>query len=305
MSPHRRNVVVGAVVLLAFFALGWMSLQFANKGFAALFTKGTPVTLYAPRADGVSEGSAVQYLGINVGQVRELQLNPDGTGVIISLIINEGNHVPENVEGTIKSSGLLGSNANIGLEPVGPPSKTLIPAGTKLRIQPGSSNSFIPPEVTGILEDIQKRELIKHLDETVVSIRDQAVKFGKLMESTNELLGDKKMQEDLRQSLANLRTTTEKADKIGAEFQTLTASLNTTNRGLNDRIEQIGKTLTKFDSVVAKIDKGEGTLGKLANDPKLYDSLADTSGELKLMVADLKRLVEQWEQEGISFKLGK
>ena len=136
MSPNRRNVVVGVVVLLALGVLAWMCLQFANQGFAALFQKGTDVVLYAPRADGVSEGSAVQYLGINVGQVRQLQLNTQGTGVVISLTINEGNHVPENVQGAIKSSGLLGSTANINLEPVGEPSKTLIKAGTELHIQP-------------------------------------------------------------------------------------------------------------------------------------------------------------------------
>src|SRR4051812_23679743 len=119
MPPHRRNVVVGAVVLLGLGALGWMSLQFANKGFAALFTKGTEVTLVSPRGDGVAEGSPVQYLGVNVGQVRDLKLNPDGTGVIITMIINEGNSVPENVQGTIKPAGLLGTTANIGLEPVG------------------------------------------------------------------------------------------------------------------------------------------------------------------------------------------
>jgi phospholipid/cholesterol/gamma-HCH transport system substrate-binding protein len=310
MSPHRRNVVVGAVVLLALGVLAWMSLQFANKGFAALFTKGTEVTLIAPRGDGVAEGSPVQYLGVNVGQVRDLKLNPDGTGVVINLIINEGNHVPENVQGTIKPAGLLGSTANIGLEPVGAPSKNLIKPGTQLEVQPGSSNTLIPPEVTGIIEDIRKRDLVKHLDETIVTLRDQAVKFGKVMETTGELLGDKKMQADLRATLANLRTTTEKADKITGDFRTLTgqvqsltANLNTTNRGLNDRIEQLGKTLVKFDSVVAKIDEGDGTLGKLTNDPRLYEALADTSSELRLMVADLKRLVEQWEQEGVSLKL--
>jgi phospholipid/cholesterol/gamma-HCH transport system substrate-binding protein len=310
MSAYHRNVVVGAVVLLALGVLSWMSLQFANKGFAALFTKGTEVTLLAPRADGVAEGSAVQYLGINVGQVRDLKLNTDGTGVVISLIINEGNHVPENVQGTIKSAGLLGSTANIGLEPVGQPSKQLIQQGTQLEVQPGSSNSLIPPEVTGIIDDVRKRDLVKHLDETIVSLRDQAVKFGKVMDSTNELLGDKKMREDLRGALANLRSTSEKADKLAGEFNsltgefhTLTASVGKTNRGLNDRIDQLGKTLERFDSVVAKIDKGDGTLGKLTNDPRLYEALADTSKELKLMVVDLKRLVEQWEQEGVSLKL--
>ena len=119
MSLHRRNIVVGAVVLLALGVLAWMSLQFANQGFAALFTKGTEVMLVSPRADGVAEGSAVQYLGVNVGQVRDLKLNPDGTGVVITLTINEGNRVPENVQGTIKPAGLLGDGAHVAAQPDG------------------------------------------------------------------------------------------------------------------------------------------------------------------------------------------
>ena len=35
----------------------------------------------------------------------------------------------------------------------------------------------------------------------------------------------------------------------------------------------------------------------------LYESLLDTSRELNMTIKDFKRLVEQWEQEGVSFKL--
>ena len=44
---------------------------------------------------------------------------------------------------------------------------------------------------------------------------------------------------------------------------------------------------------------------RLIRDPKLYDSLVATANTLNLMMADLRRLVQQWEQEGLSFKLSK
>ena len=59
-----------------------------------------------------------------------------------------------------------------------------------------------------------------------------------------------------------------------------------------------------FQSMADKMDKGEGTIGKFVNDPRLYESLSDTSAELNLTVKDLHRLVQQWEQEGVSLKLG-
>jgi len=41
------------------------------------------------------------------------------------------------------------------------------------------------------------------------------------------------------------------------------------------------------------------------NDPKLYEAMVDTIQELNGTVKDLKRLVQQWEQEGVSLKMGK
>src|SRR5205814_10274985 len=76
-------------------------------------------------------------------------------------------------------------------------------------------------------------------------------------------------------------------------------------RLLGDRLVQISKTLENFESITRKINEGKGTAAALLNDPSLYENLLDVSKEMKLTIADLKRLVEQWEQEGVPFKLGK
>jgi hypothetical protein len=51
------------------------------------------------------------------------------------------------------------------------------------------------------------------------------------------------------------------------------------------------------------VDKGQGTAALLINDPKLYQSLVDNSRELNVTIATLKRLADQWEQEGVALKL--
>ena len=67
----------------------------------------------------------------------------------------------------------------------------------------------------------------------------------------------------------------------------------------------VARLLETFQSVAGKIDHGQGTAGMLVNDNKLYQSLVDTAQEIKLTVNDLKLLIEQWTQEGVSLKLGK
>ena len=58
--------------------------------------------------------------------------------------------------------------------------------------------------------------------------------------------------------------------------------------------EAFVEVVTQLDSVVRKIDQGEGTLGRLVNDPLLYDQIQEASANLKNILArlDAGRLVE-------------
>ncbi len=72
---------------------------------------------------------------------------------------------------------------------------------------------------------------------------------------------------------------------------------------MGDRLTQIADLLSSVQSIAQKIDKGQGTAGQLVNDPKLYQALVDSSRELNATVTDLKRLIEQWEEEGVNLHL--
>jgi hypothetical protein len=66
---------------------------------------------------------------------------------------------------------------------------------------------------------------------------------------------------------------------------------------------QVSKSLDSIQAITGKVNAGEGTAGMLVNDPKLYQSLVENSRELNLTITDLRRLVDQWEQEGVTLKL--
>ena len=96
MSPNKRNLMVGIVVLAGIGILAWMILKFANRAATFFLTKGTHVTVIAERADGVSEGSAVYFRGVNVGRVLAVVLAPDQR-VHIAAIIDPDKQVPKDV----------------------------------------------------------------------------------------------------------------------------------------------------------------------------------------------------------------
>ena len=302
MSPTRRNVLVGAVVLGSVVVLAFMILKFANKGADYLFANGTKIRIIADQASGVGEGAAVTYLGVDVGHVMSVQLSDDTKRVIIDAQLEKNKKIPANVRGSIHSTSALGGTSAIALEPVGTPSTQLLKGGEELQAI-SSGGGLVPQEFTALAQDARQREVIRHMDEMVVSIRDQSAKLGKLIDSTDSLLNDKTMREDIRVSLKNIRTVSAQANDIGTDVQKFTASLDGTSRHLNERIDEMGKTLQNLQVATDNIREGKGTLGMLVNDPRLYESLHDTAGELKITIATLKRLVEQWEQEGISLKL--
>jgi phospholipid/cholesterol/gamma-HCH transport system substrate-binding protein len=131
------------------------------------------------------------------------------------------------------------------------------------------------------------------------------------------------LRDDLHQSLDNIRQTTESANRLSHKLETVADQASDTVKearttvaathkhidelaeDMTGRLAQASKILENFQSISAKIDQGAGTAGLLVNDPKLYSALVDTVRNLNLTVKDLQRIAQQWEQEGVTLKLGK
>jgi phospholipid/cholesterol/gamma-HCH transport system substrate-binding protein len=77
--------------------------------------------------------------------------------------------------------------------------------------------------------------------------------------------------------------------------ESLTKSLITTS----DRLSEVMKHI---DGIVDKIDRGEGTAGKLLNDGRLYEQLLEDSRQLDLVLKDLKTFLEQSKEKGLRIK---
>jgi phospholipid/cholesterol/gamma-HCH transport system substrate-binding protein len=69
--------------------------------------------------------------------------------------------------------------------------------------------------------------------------------------------------------------------KGGGIFQKL-------DRLVTDNSEKITTTMTNLQDVTTKLSRGEGTLGKLINDPKLHDELLASVDQIKAAATDAK-----------------
>jgi phospholipid/cholesterol/gamma-HCH transport system substrate-binding protein len=336
MSPYRRNILVGVVVLGALVFLGWMILKFGDRPARLFATPTFPVSFAAERADGVGEGSPILYRGVNVGRVTKVARADDMRTILIDAHIDHAPPLPANVRGRIVAQSLLGAGSAISLELDGPDPAGQLAAGDKL-VAEFVGLDLLPPQFALLAEELRttSRELreaglVQNVNKAVQTIEREVVRAGEMVESMNQLVGDEKMREDLRIALAEIRATTEKANRVAANLENFSGDLtqiseqakgtmtqasatiakaegqiDSIGRQLGDRLTQVATLLDTFNEISAKINQGKGTAGALVNDPRLYQNLVDTSEQLKLSMADLRRLVEQWEQEGVSMKLGR
>ena len=61
--------------------------------------------------------------------------------------------------------------------------------------------------------------------------------------------------------------------------------------------------LMTINRLATTIESGEGTVGQLINDPKLYQNLLTATNRFSKLLADLQLLAEKWKQSGVGIKL--
>jgi phospholipid/cholesterol/gamma-HCH transport system substrate-binding protein len=314
--------MLGLTVVFALAVLGWMILQFGGEVARPFAPPTITVKFISDRADGVADGSSITFRGVDTGHVTKVRLLPDRPMVEFEGVVNRDPPLPANLIARIRAASALGSGSMVSLEMQGPDTGGKLQEGQTIKAEYIGFGQLLPLDAFGDLadelkfavRDLRESKLIQHLDEQVRNA-------GKTIDSIQQVVGDPKTREDIKASIANLREITENAkalstklDKFADELQKTNVAANETiakagqnieslSRQMGERLTQIARLLDSFQSISEKLDKGQGSAGALVNDPKLYESLVDTSRELNETIRDFKRLVEQWEQEGVTLKL--
>jgi phospholipid/cholesterol/gamma-HCH transport system substrate-binding protein len=63
------------------------------------------------------------------------------------------------------------------------------------------------------------------------------------------------------------------------------------------------RVLSESRQILEKIDSGEGTVGKMINDGRLYEDLLESSQELRMLLEQIKEWTEQARQDGLRIKI--
>jgi phospholipid/cholesterol/gamma-HCH transport system substrate-binding protein len=108
-------------------------------------------------------------------------------------------------------------------------------------------------------------------------------------------------EETLRSAIQNLETitadlqsfTSENSDSLGVTVQRVNRNLTR----LEQNLANLERTTAALGSFAEKINEGEGTLGRLANDPSLYNNLDSTSVQMNRLLRDLQENPQRYLED--------
>ena len=130
--------------------------------------------------------------------------------------------------------------------------------------------------VTGLNNTLDKPTQ-ENLKKTIAELSQTMAQFHRASGSLNSILDTNKGQ--INGVVTNF-------NKMSSNFNKISDSLNKADLGKT--VRNLNQALAKVDGLMANLNSGKGTAGKLLNDDALYNNLAKTSKELELLLQDVR-----------------
>lgn len=258
-----------------------------------LFSSYTTLYVQYDSVEGLAPSAPVTLNGLAIGKIEKITINPVDGKLLVELQIKTEFPISKSSLATIYEPGFIGGK-QIAIEP-NFSDKTVVESGDRLR-----ANVRL-----GLTESLSKK---------LVPLQDKIEKV--LVNADNLISGintvfDKKTQEDLKKSIAELSSTMEQFHKASAGVNTLLVDNRAQINGavtnfnktatnfakisdsinkadLGKTVKTLNATLAKVNGIMAGLEAGNGSMGKLLNDDAFYNNLSKTSKELELLLQDVR-----------------
>jgi phospholipid/cholesterol/gamma-HCH transport system substrate-binding protein len=242
---------------------------------------------------GVKVSTPVMIKGLNVGRVERMVSLPDqGYKTLVVVQIDKHYKITENCVADIVELGLLDGKA---IELLMKDGERVLKDGDTLKghVEPGmisSAKEKFSPLISNVDTSLAKvKNILNRVDEKRL---DHI--FTSLDLASKELyltVKDSRVQINAMSSNINILTTSlSKTEKSLAQLLT---KLNTLGDSLNkaqiaQTVNNANVAVTEMKEVLARMNSGQGTLGKLSKNDSLYTNLNKTAADLDKLLIDLR-----------------
>jgi phospholipid/cholesterol/gamma-HCH transport system substrate-binding protein len=289
------------VGILAAFSIALLIIGYNFLKGNAIFSDETVLYARYSHVDGLAVSKPVLINGFQIGRVDKLQLQSDGS-ILATLKIKGKYEIPKSSIAKLESTDLLGSKAIV----------MALGSGSDYAQDGDTLNANVQKGILETVQPVQKKA------ELIIG------KMDSILTSVNSILNPNfqknvdKSFNSISSTLASLESTSKKVDNlVGSEGsrvsailanveaisnnlkqnnQKISSILNNINNitdqvaaaNFKQTIENANKAVGDMQTIVNKINTGQGTLGLLVNDTKMYDNLNNASKNLDNLIIDLK-----------------
>jgi len=299
---NKRNMIVGAFVIVGVLVFAYMVFLFGELPVTVTKFTSYTVKVRFPFAPGVQKSTPVQYCGYQIGKVTYVEppmpfQDKDDRfthQVMVEMAISRDYpSIPANVKVKLLRRGMGSSYIELRTAPI--TAKEFDTLEPKFLRQ-----GMILQGESGVISELLPEDLQDKVDSFFT-------KVTVLVDNLNVVIGDANNQQNLKKSLANLSKATEESvatlQEIREFSQTGKQKLASVTESVMQTSEELGETLIELRRILNKINSGEGTVGKLITDGKLYENLLDSSEELKESLKKMKKTLEKTSEKGIQVKI--
>lgn len=305
MIKIRREVKLALTAIAALIILIW-GINFLKA--RVLFDRNNIFYGIYDRVDGLKVSNSVIFRGYSVGQVNKIRfIGERSEKILVEFSVGKNLNIPSNTVAAIQSADLMGSKA-VNLIPGD--ALTYAQSGDTLRTQ---LELGIVEQLNKQLEPLKKKaeNIMVSLDTVLIAlqeifsedangnIRGSLKSVSRTLDNMeqasgtlNHLLAKESGRiSDILQHInsitGNLESSNGEITKSLSNITAISDSLRTVN--LNNTVRYLNNVLLETDSILAKINRGKGTLGGVVNDDELYYNLTAISQNLNKLLTEFRQ----------------
>ena len=290
MSKELKTGII-AVIIIGISIWGFNFL----KGQNLLDSGSRTFKVEYARIGGLSESSAVTINGLKVGKVDNIEfdtsLEKRGHLLVTFIIDNAFEFSKRSIVKIYSPNPLSGSNLAIipdyegdmaisGDLLQGEMEESLFTSiGERLNpLQQKIERVIVRTDTLfGGLNKVLSDNTINGINTSIANLSATIIDIRKTIESVNSMVADN--QENLKITIENTRN-------ITANFSKVSENINAVD--FKKIIDKADEAVGNFNEMSKKINAGEGTIGQLLNDKRMYDNLEAATGELEQLLRDIK-----------------
>jgi phospholipid/cholesterol/gamma-HCH transport system substrate-binding protein len=286
---YKQEVGVGAIVLVGFavFLAGMLWLTGRSLG-----TGGTSVDVMFESVAGLKQGDPVLVSGVKKGRVARVALERvKSVRVTLELSKDVAPHI--DASAAVAAMDLFGAKF-IDYNPG---------ARDEMLARGRSISGSSTPDIAGVAQGVANRanELMENAanivsDRLGEDIHNTLVVTQRAMNT----LANAPEGPFIKQTTRTLQATEHVMQRVDSMLGSGTgANVDSISRNLARLTEHLGHTTGALDTLLSRMNRGEGTLGRMASDTTMYHDLHELSVSLTKLLTDLQEHPDKYMKPGL------